>query len=426
MLDKRFPGPESIVRSVLPNGITLLLYENPASATVVMEGLLRAGSLYDPPGLAGLSDFTSDLLMRGTARRDFDAVYDALESVGAALSFGSGRHTLQFSSHSLVEDLDLVLDLLGEALLRPTFPDDQVEQVRGQVLTGLQMRAFDTGRMANLRFMETAYAGHPYGRSVRGYPETVEALTRDDLVAFHGQQFGPRGMVVSVVGAVRAAEMLDRLEALLGGWTNDAQQPEPPVALPLPRPSEPQRVTTVIPQKEQADIVLGLPGPPRSAPDYLHLSLANTVLGVFGMMGRIGESVREEQGLAYYASSSLSGALGPTPWRASAGVAPENIEQAIGSILAEVARIQREPVPVDELDDSKAYRAGSLPVSLETNSALADSILDMELYGLGLDYLQRFASEITAVTVDDVQAAAQKYLRLEEMVISVAGPDVAG
>jgi zinc protease len=148
----------------------------------------------------------------------------------------------------------------------------------------------------------------------------------------------------------------------------------------------------------------------------------NTILGVFGMMGRIGKSVREEQGLAYYASSQLSGGVGPSPWSASAGVAPGSVEQAIDSIRAEVRRIQQEPVSAEELSDTQAYRTGSLPVSLETNSGLADVITDIEFYQLGLDYLQRYPGLITDITRERIQAAAQKYLSADELAIAVAGP----
>jgi zinc protease len=190
------------------------------------------------------------------------------------------------------------------------------------------------------------------------------------------------------------------------------------------RPLFTQRTHVHMPDKAQADLILGLPGPLRSAPDYLHASLMNTILGVFGMMGRIGQNVREEQGLAYYAYSTLHGDLGPSPWTASAGVAPEDVEQATASILAEIERIQTEPVTAEELADSKAYRTGSLPVSLETNSGLASVIIDMELYNLGLDYLQRFPNLINAITIEDVQTAAQKYLSTDQIAIAVAGPDI--
>ncbi len=422
MLDKRYPGPETIHRVELPNGITILAYENFAAESVVIEGVIKgAGGLSDTIIKAGLADFTADLLMRGTQKRDFATINEDLESVGAHLGIGSGRHVTQFSAHSLVEDVDLILDLLAQALRMPTFPDAQVEQVRGLNLTGLQIRADNTRQMANLRFMETTYAGHPYGRSLRGYPETLSAISRDDLVDFHKQHYGPQGMIIALVGALPVKAAFDKITAVLGDWQNDAQERETAVAT-MPRPAQTIYTHARIPEKSQADIVLGLPGPLRSAPDYLHASLMNTILGVFGMMGRIGNNVREEKGLAYYAASHLSGGLGPSPWTAYAGVAPDKVELAVAGILEEIERIQQEPVSAAELADSIAYRTGSLPVSLETNAALADIIVDMELFDLGLDYLQKFSHLIRNINADQVQAAAQKYLSSEQLVISIAGP----
>jgi zinc protease len=141
------------------------------------------------------------------------------------------------------------------------------------------------------------------------------------------------------------------------------------------------------------------------------------------MYGRLGQSVREEQGLAYYAFSQLHGGLGPSPWVVSTGVAPDKVEQAIKSILIEIDHIRDEPIPEEELADSQAFRTGSLPVSLETNDGLANIITDVELYGLGLDYLQNLPDKIKAMTPATVQAAAQKYLSSEQIAIAVAGPN---
>ncbi len=416
-----YPGPDSIVRHTLDNGILLLIYENFSSQTVVIDGVIHAGAITDPAEQAGLADFTSDLLMRGTTRRSFEAIYDELEAVGAGLSFWSGRLTTHFAARGLVEDMDLLLSLASESLREPTFPEAQIEQVRGQIMTGMQMRANDTRYMASRRFTEMAYADHPYQQSVSGYLATIPGITRDDMMAFHKASYGPRSMIVTVVGAVDARTAIAKVGDALGDWVNP-DQPTLPGIPDAERPTAMIRQHWPMREKQQADIVMGLPGPRRSAEDYLDASLMNTVLGVFGSMGRIGKSVREKQGLAYYASSRLAGGKGPGAWTASAGVAPDKVEQATASILDEVRRIQDELVPEDELHDSKAYRTGSLPVSLETNGALASIIGDMEYMGLGLDYLQRYDDLIAAITAERVQAAAQKYLSADNLVISVAGP----
>lgn len=421
MPDKTYPGPENIHRHVLDNGIVVLIYENFAAASVVVEGYIRAGALSETPTQAGLADFVAGMLLRGTHTRSFDEIYEALEAVGASLDFSAGRHVTDFSGGGLAEDLDLILDLFADALRHPIFAEAEIEQERAEILTGLQIRANDTRRMAGLRFRELLYEDHPYSYSVHGYPDTVMALTREDLVRFHTEHYGPAGMAITVVGAVQADEALAKVEDALGDWENEEWVPPPDVP-PAARPVVTLHDYVAIPDKTQSDIVLGLPGPPRSAPDYLDVSIANTILGVFGMMGRLGESVRERQGLAYYAFSRLNGGLGPNPWYVSTGVAPANVEQAIDSILEEIERIQSEKVPAEELADSKAYRTGSLPVSLETNDGLANIISDMELLDLGLDYLQRFEDLIAEITPERVQTAAEKYFSTEQLAIAVAGP----
>jgi zinc protease len=251
----------------------------------------------------------------------------------------------------------------------------------------------------------------------------VPSLSVADVRQFHAHHYGPQGMVICVVGALSPAQAVAKVSHVLGDWHNNKQQPLP--ALPeLVMPNGRLHHHHPMPDKYQSDIVLGRPGPSRAAPDYLPASLMNTVLGVFGMMGRIGKTVREAQGLAYYAYSSLQGGLGPGAWLAAAGVAPDKVDQAISSILDEVARIQNELVPAEELGDSQAYRIGSLPVGLETNSGIANVVTDMELYGWGLDYLLEYPDLVRAITPAQVQTAAQKYLSTEHLGIAVAGPEM--
>ena len=421
MTANSFPGPGSIRRHVLDNGITVLIYENMNSGTMSLEGIVRAGSIVETRELAGLANFTADLLMRGTRKRSFDEIFEALESVGAGVSFGGARHTSGFSGHSLVEDFDLVLDIITESLYYPTFPDEHIERLRGQLITGLQMRANNTRQMAWLAFHETAYGAHPYGRSISGYLDSVTNFSRREVTDFYHRYYGPKDMIIGVVGAMPADTVLQKIAAAFGGWRKDEQETAG-LSPDSERPIGIVRRHIPMPEKHQADIVLGLPGPRRSAPDYLDASLMNTILGVFGMMGRIGQNVREEQGLAYYASSRLEGGLGPGPWTATAGVAPDKVDQAIESIRHEIRTIIQEPVTAEELTDSQAYRTGSLPMSLETNSGLVDIITDMELYGLGLDYLDRYSEMINSITVERIQAAARNYLSVDDLVITVSGP----
>lgn len=421
MTHNSIPGPRSIHRHILDNGITVLVYENPNSGTVSLEGIVRAGAITETRENAGLAGFAADLLMRGTRKYSFDEIFETLETVGAGVSFGASRHSSGFSGHSLVENFDLILDIIIEALRHPTFPADHIERLRGQKITGLQMRANNTRQMAWLAFNEASYPEHPYGRSISGYLDSVSEVAREQIIDFYERYYGPKEMIIGVVGAIPADLVLKKLEAVFGGWRKDDQLTAG-LSPDINRPTGITRCHVPMPLKHQADIVLGLPGPRRSAPDYLDASIMNTILGVFGMMGRIGQNVREKQGLAYYASSRLEGGLGPGPWTATAGVAPDKVDRAIESIRHEIRAIMDEPVTTEELSDSQAFRTGSLPMSLETNSGLVDVITDMEFYGLGLDYLERYTEMINSITVERVQAAAQKYLSADDLVISVSGP----
>jgi zinc protease len=415
------PGPNDITRHELPNGIVILVRENHSSPSVVMGGYLRVGAYDEQPEQAGLSAFTASALMRGTANHTFEQIYEELESVGTSVGISGGTYTTGFGTKSLVEDLPLALDVLIDVLRHSTFPRDEVEKLRGELLTDLEERAHDTRRMAGLTFHELAYPeGHPYTRSLIGYTETVSAFSRDDLAEFYTGGYGPQGMVIVVVGAVETADVLAQIEDAFGDWEGNTYErtPLPQVA----RLTDVRERIVPIPGKTQSDVVLGYPGPSRFEPDFLDAVVCNTILGVFGLMGRLGEKVRDEQGLAYYSASRVDGGPGPGPWRVVAGVNPVNVERAIASIRAEIRRLCQESVDKEELDDNKAFITGSLPLRLETNEGVTQAILDMERYHLGLDYLQRYAGLIGEITVERVQAIAQRWLDPDAYALAIAGP----
>ena len=415
------PGPDNITRTRLANGITVLTRANFNSPSVVVSGYIQCGGLFESDEKLGLADFTAAALMRGTEARTFQDIYDALESVGANLSFEGSTHTTGFGGKALVEDLDLLLGLLADGLRRPVFPDSQVERLRAQILTRLAIRAQDTGEMASLIFDSIVYANHPYSRPEEGHPETVQMITRQNLVDFHQIQYGPAGMVIAVVGAIDPQQAVEKVAEVLGDWQN-VQQPKPLPLPPLTPLSETRTERLSISGKYQADILVGRAGPVRRSPEYLSAVLGNSVLGQFGMMGRIGDVVREKAGLAYYAHSSLNGGLGPGPWTVSAGVDPVNIEKAIDLIRSEVRRFVSEPVAAEELADSQANFIGRLPLTLESNGGVAGALLNLERYDLGLDYYRRYPDLVRAVTVEQVLETARQYLDPDRLAIGIAGP----
>lgn len=415
------PGADDILRRELPNGIVVLARANFNSPSVVLSGYLPAGGLLDPDEKLGLADFTASALMRGTAEKDFQQIYDALESLGASLGYNSGTHTAGFSGRALVEDLPLLLGLLSETLRAPAFPPDQVEKLRALLLTRLSVRAQDTADMASLTFDELLYAGHPYSRPDEGWPETISSVTRADLAAFHRRHYGPREMVVAVVGAVAPEAAVEQVERALGDWKNLDLAPAPELPEFTP-PAQAVRRHHAIVGKSQSDLVLGASGPRRADPEYMAASLGNNVLGQFGLMGRIGDVVRERSGLAYYAYSSLSAGIGPGAWYASAGVNPANLERAIDLVTEELRRFVDAGVTAEELGDSQAHYTGRLPLSLESNSGVAGALLNIERHGLGLDYYREYSGLVNAVSVEEVLAAARKHLHPDRLVVSSAGP----
>ena len=415
------PGPDDITRRQLPNGILVLSRPNFNSPSVVLNGYISAGGLLDPDEKLGLADFTASALMRGTQERSFRQIYDELESAGARLGVGGGAHVTSFQGKSLAEDLPMLLNLLAQALRKPVFPGEHVERLRSQLLAGLAIRAQDTSEMASLAFNQLVYANHPYRRPMDGYPETIQAITQEDLAAFHRKYYGPTGMVLAVVGAVDPQKAVEWVTDVFGDWQNPGQMPAP--ELPEVTPLQSTTLQKVdLPGKSQSDLFIGAAGPSRMSPDYPPASLGNNILGQFGMMGRIGSVVREQSGLAYYASSALNGGVGPGPWYVSAGVAPKNVDQALDLIRQEISRFVSEPVQIEELQDSQANYIGRLPLSMELNGGVAAALINLERYELGLDFYRRFADIVRSITPENILEISRRYLDPDRLGIGIAGP----
>jgi zinc protease len=415
-----YPNSTDIAREILPNGIIVLARENFTSKAVVISGTLNVGGLEESDIEQGMAALVAASLMRGTHARDFDQIHETLESLGASLSFGAGTHSTSFGGKALAEDLPILLALLSEALREPTFPADQVERLRAEVLTGLRIRQQDSRAAAGEAFRKLVYApDHPYYRGSVEELACIPNLTLDAMRQFQRENYAPGGMIIVIVGAVKREDAIRLVREALGDWANDAA---PRFAIPPAPPlTEIRREVRLLSGKTQTDILLGWAGPSRLASNFQAANIANNILGVFGMMGRLGKSVREEQGLAYYCGSRLSGGHGPGPWQLSAGVNPKNVERAISSMVHEVERLIAEPIPPHELEDVKANFIGRLPLSLESNEGVAGAILNIETYGLGLDYLSNYADLIRAISMEDVQAAARKYMNPAAYALAVAG-----
>lgn len=416
------PGPHDTLRDVLPNGITLLARPNFASPSVVVAGFLTRGGRHDPPGKTGLAQFAALSLLRGSERSDFQTLSNRLESLGAALGFGAGINNTSFGGRCLAEDLPVLLGTLSEALREAIFPVQQVERLRSQILTSLAIRDQDTSERAEMALEELIFPDHPYGRPVEGWPQTVSAIGREDLLGFY-RGYEPRGLVLAVVGGVDPQQVRALAGEILGGWEDAGREPDPPLPAVNGRAAAARRHIPLA-DKPQVDLALGCLGPSRRDTGYMAASLANHVLGQFGMAGRLGEIVREKAGLAYSIGSSLSGWTDAGTWEIGAGVSPEHLPKALALILDEVTRLREGGVTEEELEDSRANYIGRLPLSLESNSGVANALLQLERFDLGLDYFQRYPVMLEKITRGDLQMAAQRWLDPQRLHVVSAGGGV--
>ena len=421
------PGPDDTLRTVLANGITVLVRENFASPAIVVQGYLEVGAQDEPTGMHGLASFTADVMQRGTARRSFGDLYEEVEAIGASFGLGTGTHIASFGAKCLAEDLanstssPTLLDILSDVLRHPSFDPRQIEKARTEILTALLEREQDARSIAQMKFYEMAYPeAHPYHWSQLGYPETIEPITREDLVAFHETCFAPHGMVIVVVGGIAAEKATEAVAGAFGDWQGHRPQRGPLIAVPrLDRRLE-QRVS--LEDKSQTSVVLGWPGPARSHPDFIPCLVGNSILGLFGMYGRLGLSIREQNGLAYFVYSKLSGGSGPGPWRVLGGFDPANVDHGIQLIVDELRRFVETPVTEGELADTTSYLTGSLPLYLETNEGVARSLLNIERYELGLGYLQGYAAIIRSVTAQQIQSASRRWIDPDYYALAIAEP----
>jgi zinc protease len=362
------------------------------------------------------------MLRQGTDNIAKAALAEELDGMGAGLSIDVGYTLVAVSMKCLSDDFPRAMQILAEVLRRPTFPADELERLRGQVLTDLKEMDDNTRVVSERTWRELAYpAAHPYHRLTVGNAETVRAATRDDLSAFHRAWYGPNQTTLIIVGDVALDDAVGVAETHLGDWPSARIER---VEGTLPASDLPSKQIREVPMvgKTQADVSLGLPTLDRGSPDYYALSFANHILGRMYFMGRFGEKVRDEQGLAYYAYSELQGSYGRGAWLVRAGVNPRNLDKALSSIDTELKRFLADGPTPEEQADGVSSLLGSLPRQLETNEGAAAVMGEIELYDLGLDYLERYADIVRSLTREQVTDVARRWIDLEHLVTSIAGP----
>jgi len=416
-------GGLSPVRRLLDNGVVVIAQETAFSPAVTISLAFRAGSLYEPADRTGLAWFLGRVIDRGTTTRPADAIADGFDDRGVALKVSTNRHLTTMSCTCLSEDFGDVLGVLADVARDPVFPHEEIDKRRAETITVIRQDQDNPGVRAAEALQALLYGdAHPYGRPAKGRIATVERFTREDLLAHHAARFAPSTLTVVVAGDIRPAEAAKQIEAAFDGW-HTAPSGERDVP-PVPRASG-TRIAIEMPDKSQSDIAYGFTSISRFDPAYCAHWMMNTILGQFGLGGRLAENIRERQGMAYYAFSSFDPSVGPGPLVIRAGVDPANVARALDAIDAEVAALGRDGATEREFLETRQFLIGSIPRMLENNASIALFLHAVEFFGLGLDYDRRLPGLLGAVTIADVNAAAASVLDPSRACAAVAGPTFA-
>lgn len=412
----------------LSNGLTVIVRENHANPTVAVGGFVRAGSVNDPAGKQGLANITAEMLTRGTATRTSQQIAEATDFVGASIGADASRERTDLSGAMLTENFETILGLFAECLRTPSFPAEELEKVRGEILTELQEEDEDTATVAMRGLYTTLYpADSTYAHAPIGTAADVKGVTRDDVVAFYGRAYRPERTTLIIVGDVSASAAFEAVEKAFGDWKGEGEalpeyRPEPI----KPAATAPPPKTITIPDKSQNDIAMGSLALARTSSDYEAAHLMNLVLGEDTFVGRVGKRVRDTEGLAYYANTYFVLGLEVGPFLFRAGVNPTNVPRAIASAKSEIARMAAQGVTESELAWAKDHAIGASRLALATNRGIASEIENEVFYGLGLDYTERYPRLIHGLTKADADAAAKKYLHPSAFATVIAGPPVPG
>ncbi len=399
-----------------PGGITAWLVEARGIPFVAMEIRFRGGTSLDAPAVQGATNLMAALLEEGAGDRDATGFAAAREDLAASFGFDAGRDAVSVSARFLTENRDAAVELLRQALVLPRFDPEAIERVRGQVLSGLRQDARRPQAIAGDRFAALAFPDHPYGRNGSGTPDSVAALTRDDIIAAHRGALARDRVVVAVVGDIGAAELGPLLDRLLGDLPAEGA-PLPPVAQaaleggivvePFPGP--------------QSVIVFGHAGIPRDDPDALTAALVAEVVGGGRFGTRLTTEVREKRGLTYgiYAANA-AGEYGATV-TGRVSTANATAAETIAVIRAEWGRIAREGITQEELDATKTWMTGSYPLRFDGNARIAEILVGMRMQGLPPDYPLTRNDRVRAITLADANRVAARLFDPARLTFVVVG-----
>lgn len=402
-------------RYTLGNGARLVVSEQHALPMIAIEMFIDAGSRRDPQGQEGVAALTADLLTEGTKTRTAEEISRAFDALGAAYNIAADVDYAHVSMKLLSKDLDAGLDLLFDVVLHPRFAEAEVTRRREATLARMKAEEDEPAEVAEHAFLKAIFDDGPYGHPVIGYPLAVRKLTRTEVTAFYSQYYRADGAIVTVVGDVAADDIRGRMEKALQGWK---QGTAAEFQYPAERPAAGATLTIDKPIT-QANIVLGHIGIARDNPDYYAVQVMNFILGGGGFSSRLLDNIRTKAGLAYSVASFFTSNQAPGSFQVVMQTKNASTADAIERACAEIEGMRRDLVSDAAVNDARLYLTGSFPLKLDSTTKLASFLTQVEFFNLGDDYTDTFKQRINAVTKEDVQRVARKYLQPDRLTLVV-------
>ena len=387
-----------------PGGIEAWLVQEPTVPLVAISFAFRGGTSQDPTDKPGVANMVSALLDEGAGPYDSRAFHQALDDRAIEFRFTAGRDYFRGSLRVLKEHRDGAFDLLRLMLTEPRFDAAEVERVRRQIHAALQRDINQPGDIAARAWWSTAFPGHPYGRPVKGTPQSVLSITVDDLKAYRQRVLARDGLTVALIGDLTPEAAGKLLDHVFGGLA--AKGEREPVADIAPQGIG-QRIVQEV-DVPQASVVFGGTGVSRADPDFMAAYIVNYILGGGSFASRLYDQVREQRGLAYSVHQSMVWLGHAAIVIGSTATSADRTAEALAIIEREIQRMREEGPTADELAKAKAYLNGSYALNFDTSSKIISQLVQMQIDGLGIDYVERRSKLIEAVTLDDAKRAARR------------------
>ena len=400
----------------LANGMRLLVVENRKQPVISVSLSFAAGGMHDPANRRGVASMVAGLLNKGAGTRDADAFAAAIEGVGGNFSATADDDFLTIGVNALTRDAKLAFSLLGDAAQRPTFPDKEVELLRTQTLSGLQLERSQPASIASRLFARTVYGAHPYGQSAD--EASVKAIGRDDIVAFHRDRLRPQGALLVVAGAMDLATARQLAQSTFGSWTGAPKAAAAAAAAPTRRGRELLLVHR--PGSVQSNVIIGNLTWSAADPRSYAATVANEVIGG-GSEGRFFRILREQKGWTYGSYSSLTKPRGVGTFRATGEFRTEVTDSAVRVMLDEIGKLRTAPVEAKEFTERLGSLTGRFPLQVETAQQVAGRVAAARLLGLPANYVQTYRQRLAAITPAQAQGAARAAFRTDSGVILVVG-----